>query len=123
MAKKKKAPRVPKRIAGVKIPKPWRRAARPLARLLDSEFGNNITADALIALAIAFASTETMRNSFKDAAKRAKKSGANLSDLVIHLGRAAVLPALVALHARLPSEERARERWARRGGGAFEAAH
>jgi hypothetical protein len=107
MAKKKA--RAPKRIAGVKIPKTWRRAARPLAKLLNSRFGSNIAADVLIALAVAFASTEAMRESFRDAAKRAKKSGGNLSDLSIHLGRAAVMPALAALHARLPDEERVRE--------------
>jgi hypothetical protein len=106
MAKKNKA-RVPKHVAGVKIPKRWRRAARPLARLLDSPFGSNVTADVLIALAIAFASTEAMRESFKKAAKRAKKGGGNVSDLVLHLGRAAVLPALVALHAKLPDDAQA----------------
>jgi hypothetical protein len=122
MAKKKKA-RVPKRVAGVKIPKRWRRTARPLAKLLESRFGSNVAADVLIALAVAFASTETMRDSFKDAARRAKRSGGNLSDLAVHLGRAAALPALVALHAKLPDEDRVREWRAQRRHGAAEALH
>lgn len=102
MAKKKKAARVPKRIAGVKIPKPVRRAARPLAEFLASDFGRGVAADALVALAIAFASTDAMRAAFKDAAKRARKSGGGLSELALYLGRAAVLPALVVLHGKLP---------------------
>ena len=122
MAKKNKA-RVPKRIAGVKIPKRWRRAAGPLVKLVASRFGSNIASDVLIALAVAFASTETMRDSFKDAAKHAKKSGGNLSDLAIHLGRAALMPAVVALVAKLPSEERAREWRAQREHRAAEALH
>jgi hypothetical protein len=122
MAKKTKA-RVPKRIVGVKIPKRWRRAAKPLAKLLDSEFGNNIAADVLIALAVAFTSTETMRDSFKDAAKHAKQSGSALSGLAFHLGRAAVLPVLAALYAKLPDEERVREWRTQHGHRAAEAVH
>jgi hypothetical protein len=122
MAKKNKA-RVPKRIGGVKIPKRWRRAAMPLAKLLNSRFGSNVAADVLIALAVAFASTEAMRDSFKDAAKRAKKSGGNFSDLAIHLGRAAMMPALVALHAKLPSQDRVRAWRAQREHRALEGVH
>jgi C4-dicarboxylate-specific signal transduction histidine kinase len=68
----------------------------------------------LIALAVAFSSTEAMRDSFKHAAKRAKKSGGGLSDLALHLARAAVLPALVAMHAKLPDNAQAELRRQRR---------
>jgi len=120
MAKKKKA-LVPKRIAVVKLSKRSRRALRPFAKVLASEFGNNVASNVLVALAVAFASTETMRDSFKDAAKHAKKSGGGLAGLAVHLGRAALMPALVALVAKLPSDDEARAWRARHGHRAVEA--
>lgn len=111
MAKKKG--RAPKRIAGVKIPKRMRRALEPAAKFLSTDFGRNIAADVLVALAVAFASTDAMRDAFRDAGKHSRKSGGGFADLALHLGRAALLPALVALHAKLPGEVRA-EQHARR---------
>jgi len=108
MAKRKQA-RVPKRILGVKIPKRVRRLAKPIVAFLGTEFGNNIAAGMLVAFAGAFASTDAMRDSFKRAAKRTRKSGGGVGDLALHLGRAALLPALVALHAKLPGEVRAEQ--------------
>lgn len=106
MAKKNKAP---KRILGVKIPKPLRRAAKPLAAFLSTELGQTVAMGALVALAGAFATTDDMRDSLKEAAKRSRKSGGGLTDLAVHLGRAALLPALVAVHAKLPGEVRAEQ--------------
>jgi hypothetical protein len=114
MAKKNKA-RVPKRIAGVKIPKRIRRALQPVARFAGTEFGNNVVAGVVVALATALVSGEDMRESLKDAAKRARKSGGGVESLALHLGRALVMPALVALHAKLPDEARVEQyRCARR---------
>lgn len=107
MAKKTKRARVPKRILGVKISKPFRRAARPLAEFLDTDLGRSVVTDAIVAIAVAFASTKAMRKALKRAGKHARRSGAHTGDLVLHLGRAAILPALVALHAKLPGEVRA----------------
>jgi hypothetical protein len=109
MAKKKNRARVPKRIAGMKIPKRVRRTLRPFAAFVGTEFGSNVVAGLLVALAGAFATTDEMRDSFKDAAKRMRKSGGSLEDLALHLTRAVVLPALVALHAKLPGEVRAEQ--------------
>lgn len=106
MAKKNKAP---KRILDVRIPKRVRRAAKPLLKFLGTEFGQTLAMGALVAFAGAFATNDDMRDSFKEAAKRSRKSGGGLADLALHLGRAAVLPALVALHAKLPGEVRAEQ--------------
>ena len=106
MARKNKAP---KRIMGVKIPKRMRRAVKPLMEFLGTEFGNNVAAGVLVAVVGTFATTDQMREAFKKAAKRSRKSGGSLGDLALHLGRAALLPALVALHARLPGEVRAEQ--------------
>jgi hypothetical protein len=108
MAKKKA--RAPKRIAGVKIPKRMRRALRPLAAFVDTEFGNNVVAGLLVALAAGFASSDDMRESLRHGAKRMRKGGGGLEDLALHLGRALVLPALVALHAKLPDDVQAEQR-------------
>jgi hypothetical protein len=108
MAKKKA--RVPKRVAGVKIPNKLRRALKPVARFVRTDFGRNIAADVLVALAVAFASTDAMRDAFRNAGKRSRKSGDGFADLALHLGRAALLPALVTLHAKLPGEVRAEQR-------------
>lgn len=112
MAKNKA--RVPKRVGGVKIPKRMRRALRPAARFLSTGFGRNVAADVLVALAVAFASTDAMRDAFRDAGKRSRKSGSGVADLALHLGRAAILPALVALHAKLPGEVGAEQHARRR---------
>ncbi|HYD72727.1 MAG TPA: hypothetical protein VEF55_06285 [Candidatus Binatia bacterium] len=105
----KKNARVPKRIAGLKIPKRLRRALRPAAKFLSTDFGRNVAADVLVALAVALASTDAMRDAFRAAGKRSRKSGGGFADLALHLGQAAVLPALVALHAKLPGEVRAEQ--------------
>lgn len=104
MAKKHNGGKVPKRILGMKVPKHLRRAGQPVAQFLDTEFGRGLAVDTIVALAVALASTERMRASFQDAAKRARRSGAGFADLALHLGLALVLPALVALHAQLPGE-------------------
>jgi hypothetical protein len=111
MAKKKA--RVPKRVAGVKIPKRLRRALKPAVKFLGTDFGRLVATNAVVALAVGFASTDEMRDAFRDAGKRSRKSGRGFADLALHLGQAAVLPALVALHAKLPGEVRA-EQHARR---------
>ena len=111
MAKKKA--RVPKRFAGVKIPKRVRRALKPVAKLLGTKAGRLVAANAAVALAVGFASTDEMRDAFRQAGKRSLKSGGGFADLALHLGQAAVLPALVALHAKLPGEVRS-EQHARR---------
>lgn len=107
MAKKKA--RVPKRVAGVKIPKRLRRALSPAARFVSTNFGRSVAADVLVAIAVAVASTDAMRAAFRDAGKRSRKSGGGFLDLGLHLGRAALLPTLVALHAKLPGEVRAEQ--------------
>jgi hypothetical protein len=107
MAKKKA--RVPKRFAGVKVPKRLRRALKPVVKFLSTDVGRLVAANAAIALAGGFASTDEMRDAFRDAGKRSLKSGGGFADLALHLGQAAVLPALVALHAKLPGEVRAEQ--------------
>lgn len=109
MAKEKTRAKVPKRIFGVKIPKPLRRAARPAVEFLGTGVGRAFMVDALVAFAISFASTERMRESFQDVGKRARKSG-GIGDLALDLSRAAVLPALTALYAKLPGDGRAEQR-------------
>ena len=108
MAKKKA--RVPKRVAGVKIPKRLRRALKPTMKFLSTDFGRLVATNAVVALVVGFASTDEMRDAFRDAGKRSRKSGGGFADLALHLGQAAVLPALVALHAKLPGEVRAEQR-------------
>jgi hypothetical protein len=109
MAKKDKA-RVPKRIAGVKIPKRVRKALRPVAAFLDTELGRNVGAAALTWVAATFATADDTKQAFKHAAKRMRKGGGGLHDLALHLARAVALPALVAVHARLPDEVRSAQR-------------
>ena len=105
----KKKARVPKRIAGVKIPKRLRRVLRPVAGFLGTEMGRNAAAAALVWVAANFTSTDDTKDAFKAAAKRMRKSGGGLEDLALHLARAVVLPPLVALHAKLPGEVRAEQ--------------
>ncbi len=109
-----KKARVPKRVAGVKIPKRVRRTLKPAAKFLSTDAGRTVAAQALLAVFVAFAASDDMRGALRDAAKQSRKSGGGFADLALHLGRAALLPALVALHAKLPGEVRA-EQHERRG--------
>lgn len=102
MAKKRKRGRAPKRIAGVKLGKPMRRALRPFAKVLASELGRDMVAEAVVALAIAFATTDKMRDAFRAAAHHARRTKQGVAGVALHLGRAALLPMLVTLHASLP---------------------
>lgn len=104
MAKKKTRARVPKRLLGVKIPRHLRKAGRPIAEFLDSSLGQEIVAEATIAMAIGLARSERMRAAFQRAGENAKRSGSGIRDVATHLGRAAVLPLLLGLRARLPGE-------------------
>ena len=60
MAKKKKTSKFPKRIAGVKVPKPLRRS---LNDVLASKLGRDIVADALVAAGAALLGSQTSRGS------------------------------------------------------------
>jgi hypothetical protein len=61
MGKKAKAKKLPKTIAGVKIPKKLRKQGGGLVSLLESPTGRAIAADALIAVAGALAGNRTTR--------------------------------------------------------------
>jgi hypothetical protein len=77
MGKKAKAKKLPKTIAGVKIPKKLRRQGGGLMALLESPSGRAIAADALIAVAGALAGNRTTRNAALDAGQGAVEAGAH----------------------------------------------
>ena len=81
MAKKDKKSGVPKKVAGVKIPKSVRKS-NPLSTLFNSSLGREILADALIAAAGAAAAALTRTRTAEAAGHSAAKAGAEASDAV-----------------------------------------
>jgi|SRR5829696_2279968 hypothetical protein len=82
MAKTKdKKSGVPKKVAGVKVPKAVRQS-KSLSTLLTSRLGREILADALIAAAGAAAAALTRTRTAKNAGKSVAEAGAETSDAV-----------------------------------------
>jgi hypothetical protein len=76
MGKKTKAKKLPKRVAGVKIPKKLRKQGGGLVALLESPTGRAIAADALIAIAGALAGNRATREAVVGAGQDAVDAGA-----------------------------------------------
>jgi 2-keto-4-pentenoate hydratase/2-oxohepta-3-ene-1,7-dioic acid hydratase in catechol pathway len=107
MAKRAKAKKLPKSIAGVKIPKTLRKGSGNLAALIESPTARAIAADALIAIAGVLAGNDRSRRAVAGAGVDAAEAGANAAgrtgDAV--RGAAEIATGLVAEAARqvLPS--------------------
>jgi len=80
MGKKTKAKKLPKRVAGVKIPKKLRKQGGGLVALLESPTGRAIAADALIAIAGALAGNRATREAVVGAGQDAVDAGAAAAD-------------------------------------------
>ncbi len=102
MAKKAKAKKLPKSIAGVKIPKKLRRQGGGILGLLESPTGRALAADALIAVAGVLAGNDRSRQAVVGAGADAAEAGAHAAgrtgDAV--LGVAEVASGLMAEAAR-----------------------
>jgi hypothetical protein len=77
MGKKAKATKLPKTIAGVKIPKKLRKKGGSLSQLLENPTARMIAADALIALAGALAGNRSTRLAVAGAGQDAVEAGAH----------------------------------------------
>ncbi|QHL90493.1 hypothetical protein GVO57_06130 [Sphingomonas changnyeongensis] len=65
---------VPKRIGGIDVPKPWRRAGRNLARLFNQPFVAALVAPAIVAGATAAVRSPRVRGVCSCAATRARQA-------------------------------------------------
>jgi hypothetical protein len=75
-----KAKKLPKRIAGVKIPKKLRKRGAPLYELMSHPMVRNIVADMLAAGLLAAADTLGRSKPAKKAGKKAKRAAADASE-------------------------------------------
>ncbi|KAA2237428.1 hypothetical protein [Salinarimonas soli] len=102
MGKKAKAKKLPKTIAGVKIPKELRRKGGSLVDILESPTARMIAAEALMALAGALAGNRTSRQAIAGAGQDAAEAGAQAADRTGDAvrGAAEVATGLVAEAAR-----------------------
>ena len=80
MGKKAKAKKLPKTIAGVKIPKKLRKKGGNLVGLLENPTARMIAADTLIALAGALAGNRTTRHAIAGAGGDVAEAGAHAAD-------------------------------------------
>lgn len=87
MAKSRKA-KVPKRIAGVKVPKALRRAGRPLAQFAATPLGREIVAEAVVAATIALARSRPVRQAASEVSDGAARATHGMADIA----RAAAAP-------------------------------
>lgn len=88
MAKKKKKA-LPKKIAGVKIPKTLRKSAGSLEAMLETRLGREILASGLMAMAGSLLGSKNVRHAAADAGHDAVDAGSAVAQAAGELGRAA----------------------------------
>jgi hypothetical protein len=80
MAKQKL--KLPKRLAGIKVPKPLRRSSKRFAKNLRKTGGLELLAHALVAAGTALMSSPKARQAMAEAGQKVKDSGTALSDVI-----------------------------------------
>jgi len=107
MAKSAKKPKFPKRVAGLKVPKPMRKTGTGLLRFASTPLGSAIVADLLIAGAARVAQDRRVRAAAGEAGREASRFGANVMGVVTSAATAAAAPILAAAHdARAPEADK-----------------
>jgi hypothetical protein len=90
MAKKAKKAKdksaLPKKVAGVKVPKSLRKNSDSLSSLIASPLAREVVADALIAIAGALAGNKKSREAVTKAASNAAKTGARAGSAAMEAG-------------------------------------
>jgi len=102
MAKAKKI-KIPKRIAGIKVPKTLRKSGGSLAGLLQTPHGREIAAAALSAAAAALLGTNKAREVAGDAGSAAVGAGLTIAGGLESAGHAAGTVLREAAHSILPA--------------------
>ena len=103
MAKKKNKNKIPKRIAGFKVPKALRKSSGPLVALLATPHGREAAAAALSAAATALIGTDAGRQMAGDAGHAAAGAGSAVVGGLESVGQAAGAALRQAAQAILPS--------------------
>ncbi|MET0481429.1 MAG: hypothetical protein ABWZ27_00770 [Aestuariivirgaceae bacterium] len=80
MAKQKL--KLPKRLAGIKVPKPLRRSSKRFAKQLRKTGGLELLAHALVAAGTALMASPKARQAVAEAGQSVKDSGSALADLI-----------------------------------------
>lgn len=103
MAKKKNKTKIPKRIAGIKIPKSLRKSGGPIIGLLATPHGREAAAAALSAAATALIGTPAGRQAAGEAGSAAAGAGSALVGGLESVGQAAGAALRQAAQSVLPS--------------------
>lgn len=100
MGKKAKAdkPKFPKRLGGIKVPKPLRRTGTGLVRFASTPLGSAIVADLMIAGAARIVRDRHVQSAAMDAGAGARRVGSNIAEVVASAAAAAAAPILSAAH-------------------------
>jgi hypothetical protein len=86
-----KALKIPKKIAGMKVPKQLRKSGKSLTKMLDSPIGRQALAAALTAAAGVLAgSNKTVREGIGEAGSAVAQTGSGAAGLVREVAQAAV---------------------------------
>src|SRR5262245_29045024 len=91
MAKQKL--KLPKRLAGIKVPKPLRRSSKRFAKHLRKTGGLDLLAHALVAAGTALMSNPQARQAVVEAGQKVKDRSSALADMVADRAAAEGLPA------------------------------
>ena len=106
MAKNARKPKFPKRVAGMKVPKPMRKTGTGLMRFAATPLGSALIADLMIAGAARVAQDRRVRAAAAEAGREATRFGSNVLGVVQSAASAAAAPILAAAHAaRHPPDE------------------
>lgn len=106
MAKNARKPKFPKRVAGMKVPKPMRKTGTGLMRFAATPLGSALIADLMIAGAARVAQDRRVRAAAAEAGREATRFGSNVLGVVQSAAGAAAAPILAAAHAaRHPPDE------------------
>ncbi len=104
MAKGKgKKARIPKRVAGVRIPKEIRKSASPLLALVESQTGRALAAEILIAVAGVLSGRSLAKEGPAHAGQDIVRAASGTGHAMQGIAEAAIGAAARALHDALPS--------------------
>lgn len=100
MGKKAKADKLkfPKRLAGVKVPKPLRRTGTGLVRFAATPLGGAIVADLMLAGAARIVRDRHVQSAAAGAGREARRMRSNIAEVVTSAAAAAAAPILSAAH-------------------------
>lgn len=105
MAKNVKKPKFPKRVAGIKLPRPVRNTGTGLMRFASTPLGAALVADLIIAGAARVTQDRRFREAAGDAGREAGRFGSNLVSAVTSAATAAAAPILAAAHQAQADDE------------------